>query len=86
MMAFTVRPSEEETKVIQKAAEKLGVKSMSKAVILACGEMLDLQKQLKAMERKHYQSERRAAKAESAIAAYQKSQSALMGFSPDKDL
>lgn len=81
-MAFTVRPSEEETQVIQKATEKLGVKSMSKGVILACGEMLKLQEQVRRLERELYQTNQRAARAESAIADYQQSQRALVNFTP----
>lgn len=84
-MAFTVRPSEAETEIIQTATNKLGVKSMSKGVIMACGEMLKLQAALEEMEYKFYQSKRRAEKAENAIAAYQKSQSALLSFNPEKN-
>lgn len=84
-MAFTVRPSEAETEIIQTATNKLGVKSMSKGVIMACGEMLNLQEQQKKLERELRLANQRAVKAESAIAAYQKSQSDLLSFNPEKN-
>lgn len=79
-MAFTVRPDEAETDTIKKAAGELGTKSMSKAVIMACSKMLSQKDELERLEYKTYELERRAKKAESVIAAYQNSQSSLMGF------
>lgn len=81
-MAFTVRPSEEETQVIQKAMKKLGVKSMAKAVTLACGEMLSLQDKVNLLERQLRTANQRRVKAENAINDYQKSQHALVSFNP----
>lgn len=79
-MAFTVRPDEAETEIIKKAASELGIKSMSKAVIVACSKMLSQKDELSRLERKTYELERRAKKAESVIAAYQQAQAAVMDF------
>lgn len=82
-MAFTVRPDEAETDIIKKAASELGIKSMSKAVIVACSKMLSQKDELSRLERKTYELERRAKKAESVIAAYQSSIGTLVGFKPN---
>ncbi len=77
-MAFTVRPTEEETATIEKAAKLLGVKSMSKAVIQACYRVIALTDKVKKLERELNEQTVRANKAEKVISDYRKAQSALL--------
>lgn len=84
-MTLTVRPDEQESAIIQKAADSLGVKSKSKAMILACSEMLKLKEQVASIERKLYTQTRRAENAEGVINTMQKANHALMTYGLSKE-
>lgn len=77
-MAFTVRPSEEETQVIEQAAKALSQKSMSKTVITACSEMLRLNEEVALLERQLNQQRTRAESAERVIKGMQQATKTLM--------
>lgn len=79
-MALTIRPTPEETKVIESATNALGLKSMSKGMIAACGEMLALQCEVSRLKRDLYKEQQRAESAERAIKDMQCATSAVMNW------
>lgn len=76
-MAFTVRPTEDEAKIIAEAAKLLDQKSMSKTVIMACSEMLRLVELSKEMERQLIKQRSRADSAERVIRNAQQANKAM---------
>ncbi|MCG9785377.1 hypothetical protein L1D52_24010 [Vibrio brasiliensis] len=79
-MKLTVRPDEHEAKIIEKAAKALGVKSNSKAAILACERMLLLEQQVTELNRQLYKAEQKAENAERLIKGIQQANAAVMSY------
>lgn len=76
-MAFTVRPTDEETKVIEAAGKLLGQNAMSKTVIMACEKLLQLNDRVKELESQLSKQRNRADSAERVIRNVQQANKAL---------
>lgn len=76
-MAFTVRPTDEETKVIEAAGKLLGQNAMSKTVIMASAKMLQLNDRVKELESQLSKQRNRADSAERVIRNVQQANKAL---------
>jgi len=79
-MAFTVRPTDEETKVIEAAGKLLDQNAMSKTVIMACAKMLQLHDRVKELESQLSKQRNRADSAERVIRNVQQANRALATY------
>ncbi len=79
-MAFTVRPTDEETKVIESAGKLLDQNAMSKTVIMACAKMLQLNDRVKELESQLSKQRNRADSAERVIKGMQQASNAVMNY------